>query len=196
MAIEGASVGDMIPPRCEIIEVRVSQLRQLFNAIDPSPFYDRDLDPQAEEFIANWASGLPRAAPLGLLVHVDRPSGEAGDADTLREAVQQHFRRKGEAARRRLRALFERGRISLAIGVAFLGVASWLANLLARETNGGAFHGLLREGLIIGGWVAMWRPMEVFLYDWWPIHAEAKRYDRLAVMPVRIQYASGSPPAS
>ncbi len=192
-ALEGAFAGDLIPPRCEIIEVRVSDLRQLFNAIDPSPFYDRDLDPQAEEFIASWASGIPRSLPLGLLVHVDRPAGDAGDADILRDAVQQHFRRKSEAARRRLRSLFERGRISLAIGVAFLGASGWLANVITPAPNSGGFGGLLRESVIIGGWVAMWRPMEVFLYDWWPIRAEVKRYDRLAVMPVRIQYA---PPAA
>ena len=50
-------------------------------------------------------------------------------------------------------------------------------------------HHRLRESLLIGGWVAMWRPLEVFLYDWWPIRAEARLYDRLAAMPVRIQYA-------
>jgi hypothetical protein len=38
------------------------------------------------------------------------------------------------------------------------------------------------------GWVAMWRPMEIFLYDWWPIRAEATLADRLNVMPVRISY--------
>jgi hypothetical protein len=47
---------------------------------------------------------------------------------------------------------------------------------------------LTREGLVIGGWVAMWRPLEIFLYDWWPIHAEARLFDRLAAMPVRIEY--------
>ena len=34
----------------------------------------------------------------------------------------------------------------------------------------------------------MWRPMEVFLYDWWPILAEARLYDRLATMRVRLHY--------
>ena len=48
--------------------------------------------------------------------------------------------------------------------------------------------GVLREGLLIVGWVAMWRPLEVFLYDWWPIRAEARLYDRLSAMPVRIEY--------
>jgi len=34
----------------------------------------------------------------------------------------------------------------------------------------------------------MWRPLEIFLYDWWPIRAEARLFDRLAAMPVRITY--------
>ena len=42
----------------------------------------------------------------------------------------------------------------------------------------------------IGGWVAMWRPMEIFLYDWWPVRAEARLSDRLTAMPVRIAYTS------
>jgi hypothetical protein len=36
----------------------------------------------------------------------------------------------------------------------------------------------------------MWRPIEVFLYDWWPVRAEARLYDRLSAMPVGIQYAT------
>ena len=53
----------------------------------------------------------------------------------------------------------------------------------------GDFRFVLRESLIIAGWVAMWGPMQVFLYDWWPIHQEAKFQDRLAAMPVQIRYA-------
>jgi len=34
----------------------------------------------------------------------------------------------------------------------------------------------------------MWRPMEIFLYDWWPIRAEGRLFGRLAAMPVRIAY--------
>ena len=41
---------------------------------------------------------------------------------------------------------------------------------------------------IIGRWVAMWRPLEVFLYDWWPLLGEIRLLDRLGAMPVRIEY--------
>lgn len=182
------STGDPIPAHCEVIEVRVTELRQLFNAIDPSPFHDRDLDPKADDFITGWSSDIRGSATLALLVHVERPPADPNAADILREAVHQHFRRKAGATRRRLRALFHQGRISLAIGVVFLGVMSWLANMIPGVGDGGGFRLVVRESLIIAGWVAMWRPMEVFLYDWWPIRKEAKFQDRLAAMPVQVRY--------
>ena len=67
---------------------------------------------------------------------------------------------------------------------------SWLASRLPGVTEGGDVRLVLRESLVIAGWVAMWRPMEVFLYDWWPIREERKLQDRLAAMPVQIRYAS------
>ncbi len=72
-----SSAGDALPQPCQVIEVRVSELRQLFNAIDPSPFRQRDLDPRAEEFIVDWASDLPMDKPWALVVHLDRPRDES-----------------------------------------------------------------------------------------------------------------------
>jgi len=40
----------------------------------------------------------------------------------------------------------------------------------------------------------MSRPMEVFLYDWWPIRADAQLADRLSAMPVRISYKTDANP--
>jgi hypothetical protein len=57
-----------------------------------------------------------------------------------------------------------------------------LGNVLA----GVGIADLVREGVLIGGWVAMWRPLEILLYAWWPIQRDARLYDRLGDMPVRI----------
>jgi hypothetical protein len=64
-----------IGDRWQVIEIRVAELRQLFNAIDPSPFRQRDLDRRAEEFIVDWASDLPMNKPWALVVHLDRRRG-------------------------------------------------------------------------------------------------------------------------
>jgi len=79
------SAGDPIPQKCRLIEVRVAELRQLFNAIDPSPFRERDLDPRAEAFIVEWAKDLPPKEPWALLVHLERAAGRADEATVLRD---------------------------------------------------------------------------------------------------------------
>ena len=183
-----ASAGDTISGRSQIIKIRVAELRQLFNAIDPSPFRERDLDPRAEEFIVEWAGDLPRDAHLALLVELERAAGRADEAAILGEAIRQYFKERVASSQRKLRALFQRGRISLVIALAFLSASVALGDTLAGYFRDSRFAEVLREGFLIGGWVAMWRPLEVFLYDWWPIRAEVRLFERLSMMPVRIEY--------
>jgi hypothetical protein len=180
----------LIPDGSEIIQVHVAELKQLFNVIDPSPFGDRDLDPGATEFIVGWAREVRRDRPLALLVHADRTAGRADERTVLQGAVRKFFANRALSSRRRLRELLGRGRTSLVIGLAFLTTFMALANLVGRWLEGTSFASIAREGLSIGGWVAMWRPLEVFLYDWWPIRAEARLFDRLAAMPVAIKYGT------
>jgi hypothetical protein len=53
---------------------------------------------------------------------------------------------------------------------------------------------VMSEGLLIGGWVAMWRPIEILLYDWWPLRSEYQLFDRLRDMQVRIAYGDVDTP--
>jgi hypothetical protein len=187
------SAGDVIPPEYRVIEVRVGELRQLFNAIDPSPFRERDLDPRAEEFIVDWSQDLPVDAPLALLVHVEGAPGQSDEAVVVREAIHEFFRQRATGTRRRLRALFGRGRISLAIGLTCLASSIGIGDALAVYVPDSRWAEIVTESLLIGGWVAMWRPLEIFLYDWWPVRAEARLDDRLGAMPVKIVYSAAVP---
>lgn len=177
-----------------MIEVHVTELKQLFNSIDPSPFRNRDLDPVAEEFIVGWAKELPRNATLALLVDLDRQAGLPDEAAVLRDAIHEFFLQRGGTYRRRLRELFRGGRKSLLIGLTVLATAIALGDFLANLMKTSRIGEILRESLTIGGWVSMWRPLEVFLYDWWPIRNEAQLSDRLAAMPVRIRYINTKSP--
>jgi hypothetical protein len=172
----------------------VGELKQLFDAIDPSPFRDRDLDPKAEEFIVGWAKDLPKGILLALVVDLDREAGLPDEAAVLRDAIHEFFRHRAERYRQRLRELFRLGRTSLVIGLAALAAAIALGDFLATLMKGSRIGEILRESLTIGGWVSMWRPLEVFLYDWWPIRNEAGLSDRLASMPVRIRYLNATAP--
>src|SRR5689334_12413328 len=100
MSQDERMVGDPNPSNSVQIEVHVAGLKQLFNAMDPSPFRERDLDPNADEFIVGWAREVPRDARLALLVRLDRGAGPPGETVALREAIGDYFRHRGLVTRR------------------------------------------------------------------------------------------------
>jgi hypothetical protein len=171
------------------LRLYVAELRQLFDSMDPAPFRERDLDRQAVEYIVDSAREAPAGTPLALQVQLGREPVSEATAAMLSNAVHDYFDRQAAGKRRQLSRLFRTGRISLAIGLAFLAAAIALANWLGGLIEHEGHAWLVSESLIIGGWVALWRPLEIFLYDWWPVRADARLFDRLAAMPVSLSVA-------
>jgi hypothetical protein len=175
------------------IRLRLRDLAQLFNSMDPSPFVDRDLDADAEEFIMSWARELPADPDLELVIELTLPAAVDRIAG-VEDAVRRYFATRAAIKRLEFGHLMRRGRLSLAVGSVFLAACLLLGQLVARSSLG-AFADIVREGLTIAGWVALWRPLEIYLYDWWPLYEERGRLDRLAKIHVRIVMSqpAGSP---
>lgn len=173
-------------PEKSCIELHVRELSQLFLSLDPAPFYDRKLDGDAEEYIVSHARDLPHAVSLTLSIHVDEAIADEDESRRVGDAVRAHFNRNADRSSRDLRQLFRRGRVALAMGLPVL-FASIIAGELVQTTASGPLAGVLRESFLVGGWVAMWRPLEIFLYDWWPIRERRRIFERLGSMSVRLQ---------
>ncbi len=167
------------------IEIRVDDVSQLFDTLDPFPFRERDLDSAAEEFIVGWARELPREAPLAIVVHV--PAGAEANGEEVGGALRRYFGYRAEITSRELRELFRVGRVALAIGIAVLVVCIGASSAITMGLGRDSLAQIAVEGLIIVGWVANWRPIEIFLYDWWPIVRRRQLYRRLAETPVEIK---------
>lgn len=170
-----------------VIELRAERIANLFDPFDPFPIPSRDLSVSAETFIADWARELPRAAPLKILVHLaDEEECARGDL-VVGEAIKRHFEQRADRVRGDLHELFRVGRASLAIGLAVLGTCLIGGQMAAALLGEGPVASFLAEGLIILGWVANWRPLEIFLYDWWPLVQKRRLYLRLASAPVELR---------
>jgi len=39
---------------------------------------------------------------------------------------------------------------------------------------------IIGESFLIVGWVAMWQPAEILLYDWWPFWQDIRIYKYIA----------------
>jgi hypothetical protein len=167
------------------IEVFVDRIEQLFNSMDPSPFHERDLDDDAEEFIVGWAREFPRRDPVSLLVHVNQLPSHNDAQHLVETAMHNYFAYRAKLNRFELRYLLKQGRDSLFVGLAFLAACVLTSQLLRLRS--GTLPIILREGLIIAGWVAMWRPMEIFLYEWWPLLRKGRLYEKLSRMRVEVR---------
>ena len=174
-----------------LIEIRIRELRQLFNSMDPTPFHHQDLDPEAEEFIVSWALEHPAEGAIGLVVHLEQAPAETSAEQLTAEAVHNYFAYRVKLISRELRQLIRRGRISLIIGLTFLGACLLSANAIANS-SASALALIIKEGLTIGGWVAMWRPLEILLYDWWPLTARRRVLRKLSVASVKLKLPAPS----
>ncbi|MGA8898611.1 hypothetical protein [Bradyrhizobium sp.] len=167
-----------------VIEIRVDEIAQLFHTLDPFPFREKDLDREAEEYIVGWARELPADRPFKVVVHYPNNESQADLARDLPEALGKYFAGRAAVIQGDLNELFRIGRRSLAIGVAILIACLLGANLVSGLLADAPSRRIVQESFLILGWVANWRPLEIFLYDWWPIVRRRDLYRRLSVAAI------------
>jgi hypothetical protein len=173
-----------------LIELELHSIMQIFNSFDPAPFHEKELDPAAEEYIYNTVGEFPLKKPLGILIYVP-PSEFDGETElTLKEAIRNHFSYKKLLTEIDLRRLLQRGRRNMTIAIVFLFLCLLIIRLLST-LQGGLVNTMLSEGLTIIGWVAMWEPVYVFLYGWWPIVQKRNVYRKILSMDISV--IPGSP---
>src|SRR6476660_6554611 len=103
-----------------IIEIFVDRIEQLFNSMDPSPFHEKDLDHDAEEFIISWAQEFHRREPVELVVHLQQfPKGQE-PKQLIEQAVHHYFAYRARLNQMEFKRLMKQGRMSLAVGLPFL----------------------------------------------------------------------------
>ncbi len=173
------------------IEIFVDKIEQLFNSMDPSPFNEKDLDHDAEEFIVSWAREYSQNDPLTLIVHVNQSPRPEASAELVERAVRNYFAYRTKLNRMEFKRLLKQGRTSLAIGLLFLASCILISELMLRRNPATLFR-LGRESLTIAGWVAMWRPMQIFLYDWWPLRRVGHIYEKLSRVPVEVRISGAT----
>jgi hypothetical protein len=169
------------------VSIHVRELAQLFNSLDPSPFWDRDLDRAAAEFIEEEFRDKQSADLWHLHVYAHEGATAAADLQT---AVENYYGRLAHSARLALREHLWMAQLAL-LG----GVTIFLLSMGARGVLKGTLGYLppmLDEGLIILAWLALWRPVEALLYGWVPFYRKRRSYERLAGIRVSVRPATST----
>jgi hypothetical protein len=164
------------------IVVPLRDLGDLLNP-NPSPLIEGAVTPEAVSFILGKAKQIKGPIRLELVLP---PRVKLSEPD-VRSAVNSHFRNAETAEDANLRELFRYGCKALLIGVLIVATCLLLAWYFSPDESSRPFLRLLQESLIILGWVSMWRPIEIFLYEWLPLVRRRNLFARLAEAEIKVQ---------
>jgi hypothetical protein len=169
----------------DIIDIRLERIEQFFHSLDPHTQWHRQIAAPIEEFILAEARELPRRALIRIRLFVASPEADATRRQDVAHALRAHFAYRARVENANLHDLLWRGVISLAVGLLVLAVClrigPWIGNF-TKETTGN----FVDTAFQIVGWAANWRPVEIFLYDWWPVAEDRRLYRRLAGARVEL----------
>ena len=159
------------------IQVRVPTVEHIFNPMDPTPLEERSLNQEVADWIEEWAEDFDKDHEITVEIYVaDR--NFSGREEAIVNGLHNHFEYREWQSSRQLRKLLREGRISLLIGIVAIAGFNAASRLIGSSSN--PVVEVLHEGLSVLGWVSMWKPMEIFLYEWWPIRRERRACRRLA----------------
>lgn len=162
------------------IQIRLSNLSQLFDSLDPSPFREKALDRNAEAYLIESVAEWPGHTPLAVAIH--GPEALAPHLPDMGEAIHAHFAVLADSARRRQRQRHRRARLAMLLGTVGLALGLGLRTLAQQWP--GPIGEFLAEGFLILAWVALWRPAEIVLFDRWEQREELRVLELLAQVPV------------
>ena len=167
----------------EII-VRLEGVDQLL-IVSPSVFYgQRMLTPDAEEFLIEEAEKHHYRSAINLKVYL--PTDTLNKLEEIEKAIHQHFAYKKNKSLKQLSRTLQLGWRGLLIAIVFLSVLVSFTLIVISQMPEGGLSLIFREILIILGWVALWRPADLLLYEWRQFKRDANLFERLEHCKVEV----------
>ncbi|WP_247828979.1 hypothetical protein [Arthrobacter antioxidans] len=78
--------------------------------------------------------------------------------------------------------------MELIFGLLFLALCLVLSSSVAALVVGPAWlNQFIVEGLIIVGWIALWHPIDLLLFERWPLRTELRKVERLRKGTVQVR---------
>jgi hypothetical protein len=168
----------------EEIELHVKNTADLFKS--PVILFNsmQLLDKDVEAYLLEKAGSFHRNADIRITLFAEE--GAAGDKKEVVSSIHRYFSFSHELKKKQLKHTLNLGWRSLAIAFVFLLLMYSIANKLIPHLSQGGFTTPIRELFIILGWVALWRPAELLLFEWWPVRKNLRLFAKLFKSNIRI----------
>ncbi|MCP4912233.1 MAG: hypothetical protein GY909_03865 [Oligoflexia bacterium] len=168
-----------------VIEINVESFEQLFDKRDPNPYRSKDLDDDIFEYILSCSEeiGLSRLGKLRIIFK-EQLTGDLKVNGVM--AIHEFFHYRMDICEKKIKTIFKLGFKTLMIGLVFLSISVFFSYSISKTIENDMLKSFLKEGFLLLGWVSMWKPINIFLYEWWPLTARRKLFDKLS--DIKIEF--------
>lgn len=162
------------------IRIYLDEIDHLFKAPDFDPFANQPVFTSGLESAANEVKMASRRSLHRLVLYLPGEKINAKLEATTRKALDNFCSYRLEESQREVTLLRWEGFEALQTGLIFMAVCLFIS-LYIREFQGipEYLRTFISEGLSIVGWVSMWKPIDIFLYQWWPHWQSRFIYEKL-----------------
>lgn len=170
-----------------LIEIQLNSVIQMFNSFDPAPFHEKELDSDTERYIVDTVNDFPSGTKFKIIIYLPEHVVMSRDAQEIPKAVKNHFEYKVITQKRHFRSRIRYGRFTILVGLSALAVSMFASLTVSESFPDCTFAQLIANALEVAGWVAMWEPVTVFLYQLWPMIKLRKTYEKISMMNIDIR---------
>jgi hypothetical protein len=162
----------------EVIEIQGENIEMLFSSFDPSPISRRRLNSELVNYVLDRIDPKDKN-PVNIVIS-NFPEGNAIlKKNELAQIIRRQIKKAINMANEDLRANFRLGLRTLLVALIILMTCLGLSTLF-EYLPFRIFQSALIEGFVIIGWVILWHPIEILVFDWWPISEKKHKLERLA----------------
>jgi hypothetical protein len=158
-----------------VLDVSAESYEHLFNHLDPSPYKQRDLDPDLLDYLLICSEDIPFYYPIQISVKIP-----LSQQDNLREkeimaGMKSNFAHWVHLTKSRISRIRKKAFTYILTSISLITISTLIRNWMP-ESVGLVF---IPEGLMIGGWVFMWEAISLLFIHMNEEKDPLKHYQRL-----------------
>jgi hypothetical protein len=166
--------------------IRLDSISDLFWPFDARPVADRTLSEDARWHLLDEWDRLRDAQPSSLTIYAPASERSETDEHAVRTAIHRSLQ-KAAGPLRRVDPLSRQEMVAIRIGIIFLFLSIVVSTAIDRSTDDVILAGI-SQGILVVGWVAVWRPAERFIVEVVPHFFNRRRISEFADIDVRFAW--------
>ncbi len=172
------------------ISLHLEDIHDLFTASQFEPFCENQMTVSGMDYLCSNLKSSRLTEPIRAAIFLPQDKIQPDLTEPLRRAISCYCHYQIERNQNELTSIRWQAIKAFQSGLIFLGVCLLISTLSETAVFLPEWtRRLVGEGFLIVGWVSLWHPAELFLFEWWPYWREIHIYKRLIDMEIVIEGA-------